>query len=117
VIYRNLDHQDRRHSPEIAIGNMPHEELQFWRVNVPKEQWPTECPDFLRDVSEKDKRIIGTPDEEYSVLGWEEVRNIVGTIKNSPSISGSSIYDDYFGADGCCQGKTGSTNSIVCPVN
>jgi hypothetical protein len=59
---------------------MPHEELPFWRVNVPREQWPAECPDSLRDVSDKDKRIIGTPDEEYSVLSWKEVRDIVSTV-------------------------------------
>jgi hypothetical protein len=58
---------------------MPHEELPFWRVNVPRDQWPAECPEFLRECSEKDKRIIGTPDEEYSVLSWEEVRDIVST--------------------------------------
>ncbi|KAF1837122.1 hypothetical protein BDW02DRAFT_519594 [Decorospora gaudefroyi] len=56
---------------------MPHEELPFWLVNVPRDQWPSECPDFLRGISEKDKRIIGTLDDEYRVLTWEEVRDIV----------------------------------------
>lgn len=57
---------------------MPHEEpVPFWRVNVPRDQWPNSCPDFLRDISEKDKKIIGTPDEEYQVLTWEEVKELV----------------------------------------
>ncbi|CAN9160768.1 hypothetical protein CUC08_Gglean003193 [Alternaria sp. MG1] len=56
---------------------MPHEELPFWLVNVPRDQWPSECPDFLRDISEKDKGIIGTPDEHYKVLTWDQVRDIV----------------------------------------
>jgi hypothetical protein len=56
---------------------MPHEELPFWLVNVPRDQWPAECPEFLRKVSDKDKHVIGTPDEEYSVLSWAEVREIV----------------------------------------
>ncbi|KAI4676329.1 uncharacterized protein J4E88_007243 [Alternaria novae-zelandiae] len=56
---------------------MPHEELPFWLVNVPRDQWPSECPDFLRNISDKDKGIIGTPDEEYRVLRWDEVRAIV----------------------------------------
>ncbi|KAI1536825.1 repeatdomain containing protein [Pyrenophora tritici-repentis] len=56
---------------------MPNEELPFWLVNVPADQRPSECPDFLTGCSEKDKRIIGTPDEEYQVLSWAEVRDIV----------------------------------------
>jgi hypothetical protein len=58
---------------------MPHEELPFWLVNVPRDQWPASCPEFLRNVSDKDMRIIGTPDSLYSVLSWEEVREIVST--------------------------------------
>jgi hypothetical protein len=64
---------------------MPHEELPFWLVNVPQDQWPAECPEFLRGCSEKDRRIIGTPDEEYSVLTWEEVRELVRTAIRSMS--------------------------------
>ncbi|KAF1952846.1 hypothetical protein CC80DRAFT_478596 [Byssothecium circinans] len=57
---------------------MPHQEpLPFWLVNVPHDQWPTECPDFLKDCGEKDRGIIGTPDSEYSVMGWDEVRHLV----------------------------------------
>ncbi|KAG9199112.1 hypothetical protein G6514_009030 [Epicoccum nigrum] len=57
---------------------MPKEDsLPFWRVNVPQAQWPAECPDFLRGISEKDQRIIGTPDEEYALLTWLEVRELV----------------------------------------
>ncbi|KAH5765614.1 hypothetical protein HBI16_157180 [Parastagonospora nodorum] len=57
---------------------MPHEEpVPFWRVDIPRDQWPTSCPDFLRDISEKDKKIIGTPDEDYQVLTWEEVKELV----------------------------------------
>lgn len=40
------------------------EQLPFWKVNVPQEQWTDECPDFLRACSEKDKGIIGMRDEE-----------------------------------------------------
>lgn len=60
---------------------MPHgEPLPFWLVNVPRDQWPTECPEFLKVCGEKDQRIIGTPDEEYTLLTWEEVRELVSTI-------------------------------------
>lgn len=57
---------------------MPHEEaLPFWLVNVPRDQWPDECPEFLRDISGKDKSIIGTPDDAYTFLTWAEVRELV----------------------------------------
>lgn len=59
---------------------MPKEEaLPFWKVNVPQEQWPSECPDFLKNISEKDQWLIGTPDEKYTILTWPEVREIVST--------------------------------------
>ncbi|KAJ4351868.1 uncharacterized protein N0V89_007212 [Didymosphaeria variabile] len=57
---------------------MPHEEpLPFWLVNVPRDQWPTECPDFLKELGEKDRRIIGTPDSEYKKLTWDEVKHFI----------------------------------------
>ena len=59
---------------------MPHEELPFWLVNVPWDQWPAECPDFLRDVGEKDRMIIGTPDSDYKRLSWQEVQEIISIL-------------------------------------
>ncbi|ORX97807.1 hypothetical protein BCR34DRAFT_160100 [Clohesyomyces aquaticus] len=57
---------------------MPHEEpLPFWLVNVPKDQWPSDCPEFLKECGEKDRRIIGTPDAEYKRLSWDEVTDII----------------------------------------
>ena len=55
------------------------DELPFWCVNVPPEQRPAECPEFLRDISEKDRLIIGSPDESYTLLTWGEVRELVST--------------------------------------
>lgn len=64
---------------------MAPKDLPFWLVNVPEDQWPSECPDFLKDCSDKDQKIIGTPDGEYKVLTWDEVREIVSTVVASPS--------------------------------
>ena len=52
--------------------------VPFWCVNVPREEWEAECPVYLSLVSEKDKRILATPDEEYSRLSWEEARELIG---------------------------------------
>ncbi|KAL6161155.1 hypothetical protein ACJQWK_08338 [Exserohilum turcicum] len=56
---------------------MAQDALPFWLVNVPQDQWPHECPEFLQNCSDKDKSIIGTPDDEYRLLTWDEVREIV----------------------------------------
>ena len=60
---------------------MPHEEpLPFWLVNVPRGQWPAECPEALRECGEKDKEIMSTPDSEYKRLSWPEVQHIISTV-------------------------------------
>ncbi|KAK7425634.1 hypothetical protein QQZ08_007850 [Neonectria magnoliae] len=52
--------------------------LPYWQVNVPESERPRECPGFLLDISDKDRGIISTPDSDYHVLSWDEVRQIAG---------------------------------------
>ena len=52
--------------------------MPFWLVNVPRDQWPAECPAFLAEIGDKDRTIIGTPDSEYKMLNWDQVRELVG---------------------------------------
>ncbi|KPM35245.1 hypothetical protein AK830_g11319 [Neonectria ditissima] len=52
--------------------------VPYWQVNVPHSERPRECPSFLLDVSDKDRGILSTLDSDYHVLGWDEVRQIVG---------------------------------------
>lgn len=56
---------------------MPHEEIPFWLVNVPRDQWPAKCPDFLLNVSEKDRRSIGTWDSDFRRLSWPQVKDFL----------------------------------------
>ncbi|QUC17910.1 uncharacterized protein UV8b_02151 [Ustilaginoidea virens] len=51
--------------------------LPFWQVNCSPQDRTLDCPPFLRGLSEKDQRIIGTPDAAFRVLTWEEVGTIV----------------------------------------
>jgi hypothetical protein len=51
--------------------------LPYWQVNVPEDKRTEECPEFLRTLSAKDKGIISTPDEEYHISTWPEVRKLV----------------------------------------
>ncbi|KAI9837951.1 MAG: hypothetical protein M1838_004697 [Thelocarpon superellum] len=51
----------------------------FWLVNVPPDQRPSECPDFLVNANAKDRGILSTPDDQYHVLSWPEVQHIIRT--------------------------------------
>ncbi|KAF5657333.1 hypothetical protein FHETE_10494 [Fusarium heterosporum] len=53
------------------------EMLPFWNYNIPQDQRTKECPDFLLDTNEKDQGILSTPDEEYHISSWDEVREII----------------------------------------
>ncbi|KAB2570917.1 N-acetylglucosamine-induced protein 1 [Lasiodiplodia theobromae] len=58
---------------------MPSAMLPWWQVNVPDDLRTDECPDFLQECGEKDRRIIGTPDSQYRPYSWEEVKDIIKT--------------------------------------
>mgnify|MGYP002620671310 CR=1 FL=1 len=53
------------------------EKLPYWQVNVPPHLRTETCPDFLRDVSPKDRGILSTPDSSYRLDTWEDVRERV----------------------------------------
>lgn len=56
------------------MGSNPETQpLPFWQVNVRPEDRKEECPEALRNLSDKDMEIIGTRDEDYHVQSWEEV--------------------------------------------
>ena len=59
---------------------MAHENLimPFWHFNVLPNERTVECPDYLQNLSEKDKSLIGKWDADYEYLSWQEVRQIVG---------------------------------------
>jgi hypothetical protein len=56
-----------------------HDALPYWLVNVPADQRPAECPDFLVNANEKDRGILSTPDSDYRRLSWPEVQDIIRT--------------------------------------
>lgn len=55
------------------------ESLPYWLVNVPRSQWPVECPSFLRDLPLKSIETLSTPDELYERQSWETVKDIIRT--------------------------------------
>ncbi|KAI5206372.1 hypothetical protein E4T39_02535 [Aureobasidium subglaciale] len=55
------------------------EALPYWQVNVSPEQRSVECPLFLADANEKDRKILATPDSDYRRLSWSEVQKLINT--------------------------------------
>lgn len=55
------------------------DQLPYWQVNILPEDREEDCPESLREISDKDIGIIGTPDEEYRVQTWQQVVDIVRT--------------------------------------
>jgi len=51
--------------------------IPYWQVNVPVDERPDSCPAYLLNLNEKDRRILATPDSEYHILSWPEVRSII----------------------------------------
>lgn len=58
--------------------------LPYWLVNVPHDKWPSECPEFLRNISEKNIWVLSTPDELYRRQDWETVKRIKGEFSCLP---------------------------------
>lgn len=88
---------DREKTHTMAVGDTP-----YWCQNIPRDQWPSKCPEFLQNVSERDKMIIGTPDSEFRRLSWAEVVDVVGVYETPPS------------PDGCCTVSENITDT-KCP--
>ncbi|BCR85219.1 GIG1 family protein [Aspergillus chevalieri] len=53
--------------------------LPYWLMNIPRNEWPAECPDFLRNLPEKNIQILSTPDERYRRQDWELVKEFIRT--------------------------------------
>jgi len=51
--------------------------LPYWQINVPSHLHTQECPPFLINLNPKDLSIISTPDSQYPIQTWPEVRQII----------------------------------------
>jgi len=58
---------------------MPHETIEWWNFNIPHDEQTVECPDFLLNSSEKDKRLIGSWDADYECMPWLEVKELIAS--------------------------------------
>lgn len=60
-------------------------QIPYWHVNVPVEKREEVCPDFLLEISDRNKEIILAPADEYHYLTWDEVKRLIGLI-NGPKL-------------------------------
>jgi hypothetical protein len=66
-----------------GVTVMTVEALPFWLTNVPKDEWPAECPDYLAKVGASDRKVLGTRDEDYRFHTWQEVTTIISKAPKS----------------------------------
>ena len=57
---------------------MAQEDLPYWLVNVPEDQWSIECPEFLKDIGPRDREILSIPNSTFHRMSWQEVQDIIG---------------------------------------
>ena len=51
--------------------------IPYWHYNVPEADRTPECPPFLLNLSDKDRRIVGSPDSSFTRLTWAQVRALI----------------------------------------
>jgi hypothetical protein len=79
IFNRELEASDLRDDVKLSnpATSLSGRHLPYWLVNVPYLRWPAECPSFLRDICEKNKQILSTPDEQYKRQDWELVKELI----------------------------------------
>ncbi|EFQ99763.1 hypothetical protein MGYG_02776 [Nannizzia gypsea CBS 118893] len=66
-------------SAEIAPIQAEPEKLPYWLMNIPRDRWPAECPDYLCNLPAKNVSILSTPDSEYVRQDWSLVQQIIAS--------------------------------------
>lgn len=51
--------------------------ILYWNVNVPEEQWTDTPSEALANVDESTREQLGTKDEDYPIMSWEDVQNVI----------------------------------------
>ncbi|KAK5107310.1 hypothetical protein LTR62_001403 [Meristemomyces frigidus] len=65
----------------MASPTINSEATPFWNTNIPPAQHTNTCPDYLSYAVEnkKDREILSTLDNDYTLQTWPQVRDIVAT--------------------------------------
>jgi hypothetical protein len=49
----------------------------YWNVNVPKEQWTDTPSEALANVDKSVKEQLSVWDEDYHIMSWEDVQDVI----------------------------------------
>lgn len=60
------------------MGADPKTSIPYWNTNLPEDQWTDECPDYLLEVDDQDKAQLSIRDEDYELMNWDTVKQLVG---------------------------------------
>lgn len=58
------------------------EQIPYWLVNVPRDEWPTEgvdapCPSWLQDLPSRVEAQLAKSDDQNVLLSWPETTKII----------------------------------------
>lgn len=62
---------------EHATPEPDEHQLPYWLLNVPKSDWPKSCPDYLQDISPRNRAILSVDNDKFVKATWEQVKEIV----------------------------------------
>lgn len=82
----DLDPVTTTNTESVLPSTIDNEPLPYWLMNVPRDQWPSSCPEFLKEQSDKNIRILATPDEEHEWISWERVKELVRSYYSSSQV-------------------------------
>ena len=49
-------------------------------VSNQDDQKATECPDYIANASERDRKMMSVPDSQYHRMSWDEVQWVISKI-------------------------------------
>ena len=55
--------------------------IPFWNMNIPRQKWTQECPEYLKSVDSSDREQLGRNDAEYKLMSWQEASSIVSKLR------------------------------------
>ena len=64
-----------------GLESVDEKNLPYWLMNVPKDQRPDQCPEFLLDISDRNKNLIELPQNKYHIMSWHEVQELIRTYR------------------------------------
>jgi hypothetical protein len=67
-------HSTRESTPmtKVELGQ------RYWNVNIPESDWTEQCPSYLLNASAKNKEVLSGRDEDFRILNWDEVKQLIG---------------------------------------